>query len=291
MFPGLSALPRPVVYVFGGGGARGAAHAGQMKALHETGLRPDAVIGTSVGSISAAVTAEDPSTAAAKMVEVWLAIRKGNVFPGSPLDQVAMLGRTKTHMYSSAALRKTLRAHIETVRIEDLALPYAAVTTDYESAQPRVLMSGALENAIVASAAIPGVYPMVEIGGRMLCDGGVVSNVPVIEAQLLKPKSMVVLDCIGPVDTSRKNIIDIVAGSAGIMQHKQRVADIATVTDDFPIVYMPPPRSAGSPLDFSHTQELIDDTYESGVQFLANIMIRENPFPALYGQIPSSLEV
>lgn len=289
MLEGLEALPRPVVYVFGGGGSRGAAHAGQMMALHETGHRPDAVIGTSVGSISAAVTAENPSTAATKMVEVWLAMRKANVFPGTPLDQVAMLGRTRTHIYSSAALRKTLREHIETVKIEDLAIPYAAVTTDYELAQPKVLMSGALENAMAASAAIPGVYPMVQINGRLLCDGGVVSNVPVVEAQLLKPKSMVVLDCLGPVNTARKTVIDIVAGAAGIMQHKQRVADLAAIAEDFPVVYMPPPRSAGSPLDFSHTQELIDDTYEAGVEFLESIKIRENPFPALYGKIPTTL--
>ena len=290
MFAGLSALPRPVVYVFGGGGARGAAHAGQMKALREVGHTPDAVIGTSVGSISAAATAEDPSIAAEKMVEVWLAMRKGNVFPGTALEQVATLGRTKTHMYSAAALRKTLREHIETIRIEDLQLPYAAVTTDYELAQPKVLMSGGLENAMVASSAIPGVYPMVQIDGRLLCDGGVVSNVPVVEARLLKPKSMVVLDCIGPVATSRKNIIDIIAGAAGILQHKQRMADIASATADFPVVYMPPPRSAGSPLDFSHTQELIDDTYEAGVEFLRNIKIRENPYPALYGSIPSIVD-
>jgi NTE family protein len=289
MFDGLADLPRPLVFVFGGGGARGAAQAGQMKALSEAGCFPDAVIGTSVGSISAAVTAEDPKIAATKLVEVWGSMRKANVFPGTALDQVAMLSRTKTHIYSQEALRRTLREHIETIKIEDLQLPYAAVATDYEAAQPTVLQSGSLQNAMAASAAIPGVFPMVEIAGRLLCDGGVVSNVPVIEARLLKPKSLVVLDCIGPVETSLSHIIDIIAGAAGIMMHKQRVADLATVSNDLPVVYMPPPRTAGSPLNFAHTQELIDDTYQSGVEFLENVKIRENPFPALYGEIPSAL--
>ncbi len=289
MFDALTELPHPITFVFGGGGARGAAQAGQMKALAAHDVVPDSVIGTSVGSISAAVTAEDPKEAAKTLVEVWGIMKKGNAFPGSLLSQAAKLTRTGTHLYSQDALRETLRTYLDAVRIEDLAIPYAAVTTDYEAAQPKVLTSGSLENAIAASAAIPGVFPMVEIEGRALCDGGVVANVPVVEAQLLKPKSLVVLDCIGPVNTARADIVDIVAGAAGIMMHKQRVADIASVAADLPIVYMPPPKSAGSPLDFSHTQELIEDTYAAGMEFLENVKVRENPPPALYGEIPTAL--
>ena len=282
-------LPRPVVYVFGGGGARGAAHAGQMKALSETGLWPDAVIGTSVGSISAAAVAENPGKAATKLVDVWQLMNKSDVFPGSLISQATKLTTSGTHLFSQDALRKTLKTHLQIDQIADLAIPYAAVTTDFKAAQPNVIFSGSLHDAIVASSAIPGVFPMVEIDGRQLCDGGVIANVPVIEARLFKPGSLVVLDCIGPVDTTGDDIVDIVAGAAGIMMHKQRFADLASVSEDLPVVYLPPPRSAGSPLNFSHTDELIEDTYESSTEFLSNLKLGVNPTSGLYGQIPTAL--
>lgn len=289
MFHELMYLPRPIVFVFGGGGSRGAAQAGQMKAVAETGLRPDAVIGTSVGSISAAVVAENPSEAATKLVDVWQLMKKTDAFPGSLLAQAARLTQTGTHLFTQDALRKTLKTHLDVDTIADLAIPYAAVTTDFKAAQPNVIFDGSLHEAIVASAAIPGVFPMVEIDGRQMCDGGVVANVPVIEARLYKPGSLVVFDCIGPVDTTGDDIVDIVAGAAGIMMHKQRVADLAAVAKDLPIVYLPPPRSAGSPLNFSHTQELIDDTYETSRTFLADLHLDPNPPPGLYGTIPTAL--
>jgi NTE family protein len=286
---GLEALPRPVVYVYGGGGARGAAHAGMMQAVGETGHKPDAVIGTSVGSISAAVTAENPDVAAQRMSDVWRVIKRGNIFPGGRIDQLARLQHSKRFMFSQDGLRATIRKYMPTVRIQDLALPYAAVATDYNRAEPMVLQSGSLETAIAASSAIPVVYPMVEVAGTLLCDGGVVANVPVVEAQLLNPKSLVVFDCIGPVNTAKANLIDIAAGTAGIMQHKQRVADISHVSDRLPIVYLPPPKSVGSPLDFSHTEELISDCYESSSAFLADLDLPKDPPTGLYGEIPSVL--
>jgi len=284
---GLAALPRPVVYVFGGGGSRGAAHAGMMQAISETGHTPDAVIGTSVGSISAAVTAEDPAEAAQRMLDVWRVIKRENIFPGGRLDQLARLQHSKRYMFSQDGLRATIRKYLPTVRIQDLTLPYAAVATDYNRAEPVVLQSGSLETAIAASAAIPVVFPMVEINGTLLCDGGVVANVPVVEAQLLKPKSLVVLDCLGPVNTAKANLIDIATGAAGIMQHKQRVADLADVAERLPIVYLPPPTSVGSPLDFSHTEELISDCYASSSAFLENLDLPPDPPAGFYGEIPS----
>ncbi|MCB0918577.1 MAG: patatin-like phospholipase family protein [Actinobacteria bacterium] len=283
----LANLPRPTIFVFGGGGSRGAAHAGTMRALTEAGVYPDAVIGTSVGSISAAVAAEYPGGAADKLLAVWREIQKKDAFPGNPVDIMTTLRRSRRYLYSSEALRTTLRKYLSAVRIEDLALPYGAVTTDYRRATAKLLRSGSLVNAIVASAAIPTVYPMVEIDNEMLCDGGVVANVPALEALSFQPASMVVLDCIGPVNAIDNGIVDIAMGAASIMMHKQRVADLTQAAKDVPVVYMPPPSSVGSVFDFSHTDELIEDTYSTGREFLKRLELPTVATPGLYGELPS----
>jgi NTE family protein len=287
MTEGLLALPRPIYFVFGGGGSLGAAQVGMMNAVYETGLKPDGIIGTSVGAVNAAVMAEDPEGAADRLLAIWDDIGRSNIFPGNPAKWLMTLGLSETHLTTEGGLRNTLQKHLNTTQMTDLTLPFATVATDFDKAKPKIFTKGSLDDAITASAAIPTIFPLKEIDGRFYCDGGLVANVPVVQAEELGAASLVVFDCIGPMNWGRSNILEVMAGLAGVIQQNQRIVDLQDVAKRLPIIYLPPPTTLASPLSFEHTHELIDDAYTAGVEYFQNLELDKQPKPGLYGEIPS----
>src|SRR5579872_3109753 len=192
-------LPRPTAFVLGGGGSLGAVQVGMLEALAESQVTPDLVVGTSVGSLNGAVIAFNPTTAANRLSHAWARVTRNQIFPGGLLAQVRTLQHSKTHLFPNSGLAAVITEFLGAATMfEDLALPLAAVTMDVATASPYVIDSGPLVPALLASAAIPGVFPSVAHDGRRLFDGGVVANVPVRQALALGAQSLVVLDCTFP---------------------------------------------------------------------------------------------
>jgi predicted acylesterase/phospholipase RssA len=192
----LEELPRPLGYVFGGGGSRGALQVGMLQALSEHDIGPDLVTGTSVGALNGALVALDPKGAANRLTHSWARMTRAQVFPGSVLAQVRTLEHSKTHLFPNTGLATVIGQFLgDGLSFGDLAVPFGAVTTDTASGRPHVIRQGALLSALLASAAIPGIYPSVERDGLRLCDGGVVANVPMQLALAMGARSLIVLDC------------------------------------------------------------------------------------------------
>jgi NTE family protein len=167
-------LPRPVAFVLGGGGSLGAAQAGMLRALAERGIRPDLVIGTSVGSVNGSLLALDPDNAPGRLDEVWRRMTRQKVFPGGPLAQLTTLRKYKNYLFPNNGLAEILAT--ELLGVDDfshLTLPFGAVAVDAMTGQAVLIDNGPLTPAILASAAIPGIYPPVHHQGRTLYDGGV----------------------------------------------------------------------------------------------------------------------
>src|SRR5262245_23467031 len=143
-----------------------------LRALFESGLRPDFLIGTSVGAINAAWVAANPEAAAmADLSEIWLGLRRQDVFPISPVTGArGLLGRAN-HFIANDNLRALLEEHIPYRRLEDAALPVLVVATELKSGRATILRSGPAVPALLASCAIPGVFPTVTIGRREYIDG------------------------------------------------------------------------------------------------------------------------
>jgi NTE family protein len=192
----IAELPRPVGYVLGGGGSLGAVQVGMLQALGERDVPPDIVTGTSVGSLNGAVLAMDPKSAANRLSHMWARLSRERVFPGGLLAQARTLQHTRTHLFPSTGLASVIGEFIGAdLTFADLALPFAAITTDIATARPHVLRDGLLLPALLASSAIPGIYPPVELGPLRLYDGGLVANVPMGQAVAMGARSLVVLDC------------------------------------------------------------------------------------------------
>src|SRR4051812_17948991 len=186
-----------VAFVLGGGGQLGAHEAGMLRALLEREIRPDAVVGTSVGAINGAAVASEPSVAMTlRLAELWGSI---DVFEGSIFERIATLARTRTHLHDNTTLRATLTEALPIAVIEELPVRFECVAASIEAAAEHWFTRGSLVDAVLASAAAPGVLPPVEIGGEHFIDGGIVNSIPVARAVTLGATRIFVMH-VGRID-------------------------------------------------------------------------------------------
>lgn len=175
--------------VLGGGGMRGFAHIGVLQAFEEAGIRPDLVVGTSIGAIIGAAYAAGTSPD-----QLW---QLANTMQVHSLADVTFSG---PGLVKGEALALWARGLVGGQTIEHFPLRFAAVATDLDRAQPYVITHGDAGQALRASAAIPGVFLPVQTDGLTLVDGGVSALVPVYAARALGADVVIAVDiyCHGP---------------------------------------------------------------------------------------------
>jgi NTE family protein len=255
-----------------------------LEALTERGLTPDMVIGTSVGSLNGAVIAQNPVGAANRLSHAWARITRNQVFPGGLLTQARTLQRTKTHLFPNSGLATVIADFIGSeTTFEDLSLPFAAVTMDIATARPFVIREGPLLPALLASAAIPGIFPSVDRDGRRFYDGGVVANVPLQQGLAMGARSLVVLDCTFPghVLPPPESLAETVLFTAMVTMRTQSILETPLVATEIPVIYLPGPAACRcSPLNFDSSAILIEQAYEATLSFLLELHVDG---PGLYG--------
>ncbi|MBP7240759.1 patatin-like phospholipase family protein [Amaricoccus sp.] len=179
-------------FVLAGGGSLGAVQVGMLMALTAAGVRPDFVIGSSVGALNAAYFTGAPDQAGVeRLAEIWCGLRRSDVFPFS-LTRVLGVLRRSSSIVDPAPLRRLLETRIPFARIEDARLPLHVMATDQQGLAVR-LSSGPVIEAILASAAVPGIFPPVTIGARQLMDGAIAANTPLHMAVGLGATRIIVL--------------------------------------------------------------------------------------------------
>lgn len=164
-----------------------------LAALIDTGIRPDLVIGTSVGAINGALICEDPEGAADRLTDLWLGLSGASVFGGTSLNTLRHAARTRIALHNNDALRHLLRTHLSARVIEDLAIPFQCCAASIERAAEHWFTTGPLVDAVLASCAVPGLFPAVRVGDEHFLDGGLVNSVPVGRAVELGAQDVYVL--------------------------------------------------------------------------------------------------
>lgn len=213
---GIRLIPRSVpptdmstAFVFSGGGARGALHVGALRALLEAGIRPDMVVGTSIGAWNAAWLARTPTLEGVEqLAEIWRELQPQHVLFGRRLRlcsrgrllkgllMLAALRRMtggSSSLYDDAGLRQLLALHLANQTFENLALPLSVIATDLSHGGRSVFRSGRVVDAVLASSAIPGIFPPVCIDDTMYADGGMVDGCSVETAIDLGARRIFVL--------------------------------------------------------------------------------------------------
>lgn len=179
--------------VMAGGGSLGAVEVGMLGALLDWGIRPAMVVGASAGAINASYFAADPTLSGVdRLHQLWCDLRRQDVFPLTFGSLFGLLGH-RDHLVSSDGLRRLLERHLPYTRLEDAVLPVHVVASDMLSGDEVRLSSGPVIDAVLASTAIPGVYPPVRLDNRLLVDGGVANNTPISTAMALGATRVIVL--------------------------------------------------------------------------------------------------
>jgi NTE family protein len=161
----------------------GAAEVGMARALLEAGVRPDLVCGTSVGAINSAAIAADPTPEGAqRLLEMWEALGRNGMLGGSLVGRLVGLVSRRTALHGNGALRQMLRDRLPARTFEDLAVPFECVAASIERAREHWFDSGELIEPVIASCALPGVFPPVRIGDEHFFDGGLVNSIPLERA-------------------------------------------------------------------------------------------------------------
>lgn len=276
-------LPRPLVFVLSGGAALGALQVGMLRAALERGLRPDLVVGTSVGALNGAVLTEDPDAAVGRLAETWERIRRDDVFRWSPTANLRVLAGRGAHLFSSAGLDRLIAGTLHHDDFGSRPVPLTVVATDALTGHAVLLREGPLRRALLASAAIPGLFPAVTIDGAPLVDGGLAANVPLRPALASGAGSVLVLDAAGFCHRSlpARTLVETMVFSSSILLRHQVTCDVADAASGVPVLYPPGPCLVGrSPMDFSGSAALIELGYAHTADFLEHVTVRG---PGLYG--------
>lgn len=190
-------MPRKpkIAFVLSGGASLGAIQVGMLRALYERGIAPELIVASSVGALNGAFIASRPQTppAADELAQLWRGIGRGQVFPLNPLTGFLGFFGLKDHLVSDGSLRRIIGEQVSFERLEDSAIPFHVIATDALSGREQRLSRGSAVGAVMASAAIPGVFSPVRWDGRELIDGGISNNTPISHAIELGAETVYVL--------------------------------------------------------------------------------------------------
>ncbi len=268
-------------FVLSGGGNLGAVQAGMLRALVREGIRPDFVVGTSVGSVNGAwLASHDLDFGVDGLIDIWVRMRRSDAFPAELIGGLrGFLGR-RDHLVSSAGLRRILRTEVPARRFEELRLPLHVVATDIRTGHDVLLSDGDLADAVCASSAIPGVFPMVEIGGRQLVDGGVVNNCPISQALALGATTIYVLPCgyACSLAAAPKGALGTVLQAVSLLVQNRLLVDYERYRTQTDLRMLPTvcPLNVG-PTDFTQARRLVDDADELVQSWLQDPSIGQRP--------------
>jgi NTE family protein len=259
-----------VAVVLSGGGNRGVAQVGMLRALVEAGVRPDIVVGTSVGSLNGAALARDPSASGIDDLEaVWLGLSREQLFADGRLTRAWRLASRASHIWGNEGLS----AVIDSFGVSDfseLVLPLRIVACDVVTGEEAVFAKGPLKPALLASCALPGLYAPVEHDGRLLVDGGVINNVPVAHALAGPVSAVYVCDTSADLEVQvPRSAIEVILRSFAIARQGRVRRDQERYEGDRRVTFLPRVTDRRRPFDFSGAEELIDAGYTSARDFLA----------------------
>lgn len=276
-------LPKPIAFVFSGGVSLGAVQVGMLRAVLEAGIRPDLLVGSSAGALNAAFVAGDISlTRVEELGRIWRSLKKEDVFGRPTFRWVFHLLFRRISLAFNDALKQLVSAHAPT-SYQGLQASLAVVATNYFTGKSEIFTSGDLRLHLLASTAIPVVFPPVSIGSALYVDGSVSAHVPLVPAQRLGAKTLVVFD-VGfacHIQECPCGFVNNALHAFSLMLHRQATGLLSLLDPETTVLYLPAPCPQQVPAyDFSHGQVLMDMGYDAAAGFIART--RWNG-PGVYG--------
>jgi NTE family protein len=251
-------------FVLSGGGNQGVSQVGMLRALLERGIVPDVVIGTSAGALNGAAIAYAPNlTGVAQLEAVWTSLTAADIFPGGRLSRAWNVVRRGTHLFGREGLESVIERATPARTFADLAVPLRVVATDLDTGEEVVIARGPLKPALLASAALPGVFPIVLHDGRRLVDGGVVNSVPLWHALAGPVERVYVLNVSsGGAERVERSPLDVVMTSFMHARSQRFELELRHAPAEVSVTVLPRPPDLRDLFDFSGAADLIQAAYE-----------------------------
>ena len=233
-----------------------------VAALYERGIVPELIVGTSVGALNAGFLAGRPPTveAAAGLADIWSSLTRDAVFPVRAVRGFLGFVGQRDHLVPNTGLRALMDEHLGLERLEDASIPIVVIATDLLSGREVELETGPAQDAILASSAIPGVFPPIAWEGMQLVDGGISNNTPLSPAVAAGAKRVFVL----PTGTacalreSPDSALGVLMHSLSLLVMRRLILEVEHFADDLELIVLPPPCPLEvQAIDFTRTDELI----------------------------------
>lgn len=262
----------PVAFVLSGGGNLGAVQVGMLRALFEHDIYPDLIVGCSVGALNGAAVAYDPTLAGVdRLDEVWRNVEGKNLMPRNWIPNAVALARRGEAIHESHGLRRLLEEAVGDREFRDLTVHFECVATDVKDVREVWFDSGPLIDAILASSAMPALYPSVQINGSRYLDGAIVNDVPMSRAVELGASTLYVLQ-VGSFSRPRgepRRPLDVAVQAYWIARHHRFKRDLEHMPHEVDLHMLPhgqPPVMRYN--DFTKAPELIAAAYEASTDYL-----------------------
>jgi len=256
----MAAIGGKTAFVFTGGGSLGAIQVGMLRVLLSSGVKPDFVVGASVGAINASYFVGAPNAAGvATLEQIWSRLRRADIFPFSLASAFGLI-RHQGHIVDPSKLRRVIETNLLYSRLEDAQIPLHIMATNQQGIGIR-LSNGPAVDAILASTAIPGVFPPVNVNGEALMDGAIAANTPVRLASELGASRIIILPtgyaC--ALKQPPMRAIGKALHAITLMIAWQLIYDLERMPENIQVHLVPTLCPlAVSPFDFSRAKELIE---------------------------------
>jgi NTE family protein len=266
-------------FALGGGGVLGAVEVGMLRALLERDLRPDLVLGTSIGAFNGALVARQPDLAVVeRLTELWRSVSNAREagYGDRTLRTVRRAVASGTHLWSAEPLRQRLADELGDLTFEELPVTFQVCAASIERSAEHWFSSGRVVDAVVASAAVPGLLPPAKVGDEHFLDGGIVNPVPLGRAVELGATRVFVLQ-VGRLDRPLKppkRPWEVARVSFEIARRHRFVRELAELPDDVECHVLPARGTSArddtllGTRDFAGVQERIDATYDASRAYL-----------------------
>ena len=255
---------------------------GMLKALVAAGIEADLVVGTSIGAINGALFASSPNAEGVRMMEeAWIGLEFTDLFPGGVWGRVRSAIGQRTYVHDNEHLRSWLTARLGGSDIESLPVRFECVAACIEDSSEHWFTTGPVVDALLASSAVPGLLPPVEVGGRHYVDGGVVNSIPLSRALALGATTVFVMH-VGHIDDELEvptKPWDVGVVAFEIARRHRFTTDLANIPEGVVVHVLPTGATGGrfnDPTklrygDLSNAERSIDSAFGATQALLANI--------------------
>jgi NTE family protein len=272
---------RHTAFVLTGGGSLGAVQVGMLTALHEHGITPDLLVGTSVGAVHAAYLG-GPGRFPDRLrtlVTLWHGMRRQDVFAVDLRRWFGAARGTRASLFDAEPLEQLLRRHLGYHDLEQARIPVEVTAGDLTTGHGLVLDSGPVVSAVLASSAVPGVLPPVTRDGRTLVDGAIGGLDVLAHADAHGVSDIYLLPAGYPcAGTSPASALGAALTALSLLLHRQLMAQVAGYRGTAALHVVPPLCPlAVSPADFTQTATLLARAHESTQRWLTGSNAVDGP--------------